>query len=64
MLSPAIEEGVKVKELRELVHWSEGHIWCAPELHGGLCGTFKNQIDWIPLDTGGRQSFDAMPYLE
>jgi len=49
---PAIEDHVKVQELRELVLWSEGHIWCAPELHGGLCGTFKNQIDWIPLDTG------------
>jgi arsenic resistance protein ArsH len=50
--SPAIEDHVKVKELRELVYWSEGHVWCAPELHGGLCGTFKNQIDWIPLETG------------
>lgn len=41
-----------MKELRELSLWSEGHVWCAPELHGGLCGTFKNQIDWIPLDSG------------
>jgi arsenic resistance protein ArsH len=49
---PAIEAHPKVQELRELVHWSEGHVWCAPELHGNVCGTFKNQIDWIPLNTG------------
>jgi len=49
---PALETHPKVVELRELVEWSEGHVWCAPELHGGLCGTFKNQIDWIPLHTG------------
>ncbi len=34
--SPEIEDHVKVKELRELVLWSEGHIWCAPELHGSF----------------------------
>jgi len=49
---PALENHLKVLELRELVDWSEGHIWCSPELHGGMCGTFKNQIDWIPLNTG------------
>jgi len=42
----------KVKELRDLVAWSEGQFWCSPELHGNLSGVFKNQIDWIPLQSG------------
>lgn len=42
----------KVKELRELVTWSEAHVWCSPEVHGNMTGVFKNQIDWIPLKTG------------
>ena len=42
----------KVKEIRELSIWSEGQVWCSPELHGNLSGVFKNQIDWIPLSTG------------
>ncbi len=42
----------KVKELRELSIWSEGHVWSSPELHGNLSGVFKNQLDWIPLTTG------------
>lgn len=39
--SPAIEDHVKVKELRELVMWSEGHVWCAPELHGTARVVFR-----------------------
>ena len=27
-------------------------VWSCPEIHGSMCGTFKNQIDWIPLKTG------------
>ena len=42
----------KVKELRELSIWSEGQVWCSPELHGNISGVFKNQIDWIPLADG------------
>ncbi len=49
---PAISDNPKVVELRELVDWSEAHVWCASELHGNLCSVFKNQIDWIPLNTG------------
>ena len=26
--------------------WSEGHVWCSPEMHGTITGAFKNQIDW------------------
>jgi len=26
----------KVKELRELSQWSDGHIWVSPEQHGNL----------------------------
>lgn len=41
-----------VKELRELVLWSEGMVWCSPERHGAMTGVFKSQIDWIPLSMG------------
>ncbi|SAL85422.1 NADPH-dependent FMN reductase [Caballeronia arvi] len=42
----------KVEELRQLSFWSEGQVWCSPERHGALTGVFKNQIDWLPLETG------------
>lgn len=42
----------KVAELRELVLWSEGMVWCSPERHGAMTGVMKAQIDWIPLSTG------------
>ncbi|MGV8180279.1 arsenical resistance protein ArsH [Pseudomonas aeruginosa] len=42
----------KVQELRELVIWSEGQVWCSPERHGAMTGVFKAQIDWIPLAMG------------
>lgn len=43
----------KVAELRELVTWSEGMLWCSPERHGAMAAVMKNQIDWIPLSLGG-----------
>lgn len=42
----------KVQELRELVLWSEGQVWCSPERHGAMSAVFKAQIDWIPLALG------------
>lgn len=42
----------KVKELRELVMWSEGMVWSSPEIHGNMSGAMKTQIDWIPLSSG------------
>lgn len=42
----------KVQELRELVTWSEGMVWCSPERHGSMTGIMKAQIDWIPLSLG------------
>lgn len=42
----------KVQELRDLVTWSEGMVWCSPERHGAMTGIFKAQIDWIPLALG------------
>jgi arsenic resistance protein ArsH len=42
----------KVKELLDLVLWSEGQVWCSPERHGAMTGVFKSQIDWIPLSMG------------
>jgi len=43
----------KVQELRDLVTWSEGMVWCSPERHGAMTGIIKSQIDWIPLSLGG-----------
>ncbi|MEE2878683.1 MAG: arsenical resistance protein ArsH [Pseudomonadota bacterium] len=43
----------KVRELRDLVMWSEGMVWCSPERHGSMTGIMKSQIDWIPLALGG-----------
>jgi arsenical resistance protein ArsH len=43
----------KVIELRKLSEWSEGQVWCSPERHGTLTAVFKNQIDWLPLESGG-----------
>ena len=42
----------KVEELRDLVTWSEGMVWCSPERHGAMTGIMKAQIDWIPLSIG------------
>lgn len=48
----AEESHPKVQELRELVQWSEGMVWCSPERHGAMTGIMKAQIDWIPLSVG------------
>lgn len=45
-------EHEKVQELHELALWSEGMVWCSPELHGNMTSVIKNQIDWIPLSLG------------
>jgi arsenic resistance protein ArsH len=42
----------KVAELRHLVTWCEGMVWCSPERHGAMTGILKAQIDWIPLAIG------------
>lgn len=47
------EHHPKVKELRELMMWSEGQVWCSPERHGSMTSIFKSQIDWVPLNIGG-----------
>lgn len=53
---PLPEDGdashAKVKELHELLAWSEGMVWCSPERHGAMSSIFKAQIDWIPLAAG------------
>ncbi len=48
----APEDHPKVKELRDLVVWSEGQVWTSPERHGAMTGVLKSQIDWIPLTLG------------
>jgi len=42
----------KVQELRDLMQWSEGQVWCSPERHGSMSTVFKAQIDWVPLAMG------------
>lgn len=54
---PLPDDGVdashpKVAELRDLVSWSDGMVWCSPERHGAMAGIMKSQIDWIPLSLG------------
>ncbi len=46
------ENHPKVQELRELMMWSEGQVWCSPERHGSMTSIFKSQIDWVPLSIG------------
>jgi arsenic resistance protein ArsH len=48
----APDDHPKVRELRDLVIWSEGMVWCSPERHGAMTGIMKTQIDWIPLSVG------------
>jgi arsenic resistance protein ArsH len=42
----------KVQELRRLMAWSEGQVWCTPERHGSMTAIMKAQIDWVPLQVG------------
>ena len=42
----------KVRELLDLMMWSEGQVWCSPERHGSMTGVMKTQIDWVPLSVG------------
>lgn len=42
----------RVRELHELMQWSEGQVWCSPERHGAMSAVFKAQIDWVPLAMG------------
>jgi arsenical resistance protein ArsH len=46
------ESHPKVQELRELMAWSEGQVWCSPERHGAMTAVMKAQIDWVPLSIG------------
>ena len=50
--SPAHESHPEVLRLRGLSEWSEAQVWSSPEMHGTITGVMKNQIDWIPLNTG------------
>lgn len=45
-------EHPKVQQLRDLMMWSEGQVWCSPERHGSMSAVFKAQIDWVPLALG------------
>lgn len=45
----------KVQQLRGLVSWCEGMVWCSPERHGAMTGIMKAQIDWIPLALGAQR---------
>jgi len=56
----APESHPKVQELRELVLWSEGQVWCSPERHGAMSAVFKAQIDWIPLTMGAIRPSQGM----
>lgn len=57
----APDDHPKVAELRTLSQWSEGHVWCSPERHGSVTAIFKNQIDWLPLEMGGKRPTQGRP---
>jgi len=46
------ENHPKVQELRDLMAWSEGQVWCSPERHGSMTAIMKAQLDWVPLSIG------------
>ncbi len=48
----APDDHPKVVELRDLMLWSEGQVWCSPERHGAMTSIMKAQIDWVPLAIG------------
>jgi arsenical resistance protein ArsH len=52
MLDSSGADHPKVRQLREWSEWSEGQVWVSPERHGQVTGVFKNQIDWLPLESG------------
>ncbi|GBO48487.1 NADPH-dependent FMN reductase ArsH [Pectobacterium versatile] len=56
LLDDAPELHPKVIELRGLVRWFEGMVWCSPERHGAMTGIMKAQIDWISLSEGAVSS--------
>ncbi len=58
----APETHPKVVELRKLVLWSEGMVWCSPERHGAMTGIMKAQIDWIPLTSGAVRPSQEKPW--
>jgi arsenic resistance protein ArsH len=43
----------EVEKIRALSLWSEGQVWTSPERHGAVTSVFKNQIDWLPLESRG-----------
>ncbi len=43
----------KVQQLHEWSLWSEGQVWVSPERHGTFTAVFKNQLDWLPLESAG-----------
>ncbi|MFH7112065.1 NAD(P)H-dependent oxidoreductase, partial [Achromobacter xylosoxidans] len=52
LVDDASDDHPKVRELHELVQWSEGMVCRSPERHGAMTGLMKTQIDWIPLSVG------------
>jgi arsenic resistance protein ArsH len=46
------DDHAKVRELRDLIIWSEANFWCSPEQHGNLTGVMKTMIDHVPLGLG------------
>ena len=43
----------KVAELRDIISWSEGMVWCSTKITTRCDdGIMKAQIDWIPLSIG------------
>jgi arsenical resistance protein ArsH len=77
---PLVDDGVdathpKVRELRDLVAWSEGMVWSSPERHGAMTGLMKtaDRLDSAfrrcgasnpRQDTGGDAGLGRVPKLQ
>ncbi|MGH1352304.1 MAG: NAD(P)H-dependent oxidoreductase [Methyloligellaceae bacterium] len=39
----------RVRDLQDLSHWADGHVWVSPELHGLMSSVLKLQLEHLPL---------------
>lgn len=51
----------KIRELRELLVWSEAQLWCSPENYGSMSGVLKAQLDSTPPVIEGNPVFQGKP---
>ena len=58
----APDDHPKVKELRDLSAWSEGHVWCSPERHGTITGISNPRLTGCRWKAGASDPPRAGPW--